>query len=927
MQLQRSDSDSRLADGRRLAVVVRNARACYDGRTLVPVDVVVERKMDANGCPRFTTTLVDVSERMRASLEAAARREMEKRVMAKAQFLANISHELRTPLNGVLGMTSAMQSTALTTVQRENMTVIDKSARALLSLLDDLLTFAQADSGNLALHYQIFSIQALLDDMEIMLSNALVAAGKDAVSIARVSADLELPPLCVGDSRRIRQVFMNLISNAVKFTERGQIRLAVRVKPAGDGVKLPGAVPCNDAAHLFDSEPDDDDAPATTSEADVPWAAVLPVEIAVTVADSGIGMSSELVKRVFAPFEQADGSIRRKHGGAGLGLVVVKEVTRLCGGDVSVDSAPGLGSAFRATFVFGAVQDTAAQHARVLGDVRPLQEASILVVGANAKRAAWLAQHFQEAPVRATDVVRLADPFDALVEIRDAASFGDPYSLVILDPDETILDAWAVLHSLGRYNPSPLALGTRFIVIGESEAGNAASATESGLKSTVATVASDVGRLRVLQAALAVLDGVPAHAHSVSKKRQRARHRVRHLSYSRELSLGDQSTVSTSQSASATLSRSELDAVISWPSHRSVLDACGDGGLAASVSVVCVSDKVGLVATLAAMGVTQVVTCRSGAQMMLALGRARAQHQLPHLVMIDGSHGSNGLPQLAHTARTALGNPDGITLAAVVDDYDVFGNVDGFDEVLAPPVDRDDLMDAACRALVRAKVAEVEHMLQFSQLPGGKLQVLVVDDIEVNRMVLSALLANMSAEVAEACDGDEMLSQLNADCHAVDLVLLDCHMPVKDGYAAAAELRMLECDGECDRRLPISAVTADTGAEKEALRSGMDLCLFKPISRAAIQAAVALLVERALPRDALNPPTLPPPLRDQIAGAQPSLGDVARADLDVMVAGLVLCGRPRAACALKLSWDVAQESTRSGLIDGLCRLVDDVINE
>jgi signal transduction histidine kinase/CheY-like chemotaxis protein len=326
-----------------------------------------------------------------------ARHEADAAAASKALFLANMSHEIRTPMNGILGVAELLLDTPLAGEQKSMANTIHDSAEALLTVLNDILDLSKIEAGKQELEQLPFSLARCIQDCATLLHGNAEQKGLELMTFI----DPRLGPIHLGDAARIRQVVLNLLGNATKFTLKGEIVVGVDVLAEDERAQV----------------------------------------VSISIRDTGIGISQEAIRRLFMPFAQADASTTRRFGGTGLGLAISARLVELMGGRIEVNSTVGFGS----TFMFELLLPKVAAETDDDGPALDLSSHAILLVDSNETNLQLLTLQLMPTMVG----IDIADTATAAVaSLRRAAVTGHPFTLALLDAEALGSEARILLDAL-----------------------------------------------------------------------------------------------------------------------------------------------------------------------------------------------------------------------------------------------------------------------------------------------------------------------------------------------------------------------------------------------------------------------------------------------------------------------------------------------
>ncbi len=722
----------------------------------------------------------------------------------KTRFLSNMSHEIRTPLIGISGMVSFLQDTTLNEEQRDYTNTIQTSANSLLMIINDILDLSKVDAGMMKLSFEWFHTRSLIEDVNELVSTMAIAKGLELSYIV----DTDVPSWVKGDRVRIRQVLLNVIGNAIKFTAKGEVFSRCRV------IKLSTA--------------------ATDSQ----------IELAFSVMDTGRGFTKEEAELIFKPFSQIDGSSTRQHGGSGLGLVISRQLVELHGGKMHGSAVSGKGSTFTFTAVFSLPTDddhpdgltTPSADANIgaprvaltdMGIATPSFMDHAAVVAAAAASAAGAGSNGLPLPT----VLRAADmgPLPTASPATASSGSSEPSARSVKSQsfsEQSSSESSANGVGLARFSEAARANGQDLERMSfrvppggsrVSPTSTADSSPDSSHTTTTATTETTTTSKpearkecsRSMPSALSILIICPqTHSREATTK-----HIDTTIPKDRPHKITAVATVAEALSLiRATAVEPFTHVVINLPSPQEILELVDD------------LDQVGILETADVLVLSDSV-----------------QRQAVNKLAV----GTRYEERLKEARVTYIYKPVKPSRFAVIFD---------------PERESDISIDRNRHSARRLVKTQKQSYLDLEQRMGNKgYRVLLVEDNLVNQKVLTKYLHKVGVEVDMAADGVECtdivlmrpheyysLILVGPSCPALEPTVgtnlqCDLHMPRKDGYQACREIREWEAKGNYARRIPIIALSANVMSDvhDKCVEAGFSKYITKPVDFIVLSRALA----------------------------------------------------------------------------------------
>ena len=709
----------------------KNGELFWEEATISPVI------NEAGEITNFIAVKEDITQRKQIETDLKLAKEAaEAANNAKGEFLAMMSHEIRTPLNGVIGLTSLLLDTRLDKEQKEFAETVKQSADSLLFVINDILDFSKIEAGRLDVEVIDFDLRALIENMNGML--AYRAREKELDFISQIWPDV--PSLLRGDPGRLRQVLLNLVSNALKFTERGQVALHVDlVEELGERSRL-----------RFE------------------------------VRDTGIGISADKLDKLFTPFTQVDASTTRRYGGTGLGLAISKQLVELMDGEIGVDSHIGSGSIFWFCIPFERQRVSVHLPTAALVD---LSGKRVLVVDGHGNYRTIQDHLLNDWHC---GVAFVDNAVEACALLRTEQRAGRAIDAVIVN---TLAADQDCAHFAGEIKADPTLARMPLVLMSSTpQRGEARRMKEAGFDAYLTRAASGDLLFRCLVQVMENAKGIETAPRPFVT----------------------QHTLAESERRASILLVAAQPEGIECPDCRKLMQD--------------LHEKLG----------HRIEMANDGYSAMEALSHGRFD-----LVLLDGQSSLRDVHDTARLIRAGMTTlPDcDVPLVALLGQ--AVGNAEevrahalaaGLNDTLSKPVDAfklDHLIQQVLHKGIDVAPTIPPEATDISNVVVGRhLRLLLAEDNPVNQKVALGLLRKLGIEDVVCVDnGQKAIDAVSESNSAFDLILMDCQMPVLDGFSATHTLRDMGC------RTPIIAITAHalSGVQEQCYAAGMNGYISKPI--------------------------------------------------------------------------------------------------
>jgi len=668
----------------------------------------------------------------------AARDEALAMSKAKSEFLARMSHEIRTPMNGVLGMTELLRNTPLTDKQQRFAETIYESGESLLHIINDILDISKIEAGKIELDIAPFNMQNLVEECLDLLAESAHRKGLELACNIPVGTNVHVR----GDPVRLRQVLMNLIGNALKFTQQGEV--IVRVTES------------------------DSDAQKTCFRFEV--------------EDTGIGISPENLAKVFEPFTQEDGSNTRQYGGTGLGLAISRQLVELLGGEMGVDSVQGKGSTFwfTARLARDQVPATYAQPHLLAGK-------SAFVVDDNETNREILRHQLEGWDIR---VEVACSGSEALHLLKDQFSERPSFDIILLDMAMPGMDGLQLAKAIRKereFQNIPIVMLSSISRANVQSAENEAGPDD--------WLAKPVRQSRLYETLLSLLSKTTIDEF-VEEER---------------LSGAGTNTIPNNDSTGLRVllvDDNEINQAVANAMLESLdyeVTIANNGCKAVAAFETQMFDAV-------------LMDCR-----MPEMDGFEATQRIREL---ENLHDRKPTPIIALTAHALQGDRERCIAAGMTD----YLSKPFTKQQLRSILIENTLTDSSPTGDFEIGKFQASSAANSEIKQRPKKRILIVDDNDINRQVTQAMLESLGYESEFAKDGDKALQA--TELEVFDLILMDCHMPVRNGYDTTKEIRQREEQSSQSKRIPIVALTADflESNRKNCIDSGMDDYVAKPVT-------------------------------------------------------------------------------------------------